>query len=249
MNQIVLMYHDIYRDSPTESGFQNPTAIKYKVSAHKFEQQVASIDEYLRNNKLPVDAIDFTFDDGGVSSLTLAAPILERYGFRGKFYISTGYIGSKGFLDAEQIKELKGRGHEVGSHSHSHPERMNAMSQKNINDEWKFSQMVLAEILGHSPTYASIPNGYSSKSVLNGITASGIKVIDTSATTTKQSQFKNASIRGRYAITDDMSVDMVMQIIESPSFRLRKAFRWHLLSIAKALLGNSYIKIRSLLSS
>lgn len=249
MNQIVLMYHDVYRDSPSESGFQNTTAIKYKVRADRFEAQIAAIDKYLSEKKLPASSVDFTFDDGGVSFLTVAAPILEKYGFRGKFYIATGYIGSNGFLDAEQIKELQERGHIVGSHSHSHPERMSAMPQNEIIDEWKVSQMMLEEVLGDTPKYASIPNGYSSKEVLDAMANAGIMTIDTSATTTHQSTHDGATLRGRYAITDDMTTEQVMQIITSSSFRFRKALRWYILSAAKALLGDSYLKIRNKLSS
>ena len=246
--QIVLMYHDIYRDNPAESGFQNPTAIKYKVRADRFEAQVAEIDEYLRINRLPASTVDFTFDDGGVSFLTLAAPILEKYGFRGKFYISTGLIGSKGFLNAQQIRELHNRGHIIGSHSHTHPERMSAMPAGKINQEWHISQTILREILGQTPRYASIPNGYSSKAVLNAMIDSGVSTIDTSATTTQVSHYKGSCIRGRYAITDNMSAGMVLHIFTSATFRLKKALRWHILSIAKALLGNTYLSIRSKLT-
>lgn len=248
MKQIVLMYHDIYRGSASESGFQNPTAIKYKVRADRFEAQVAAIKEYIHDKDLSPSYIDFTFDDGGVSFLTIAAPVLEKYGFRGTFYISTGLIGRNGFLNSEQIKELERRGHIVGSHSHSHPERMSAMTKDQITLEWQTSQDTLTKILGHTPDTASIPNGYSSKEVLDAMISSGITSIDTSATTTKQSRYLNSRIRGRYAITDDMTTAQVMQIITSPAFRFKKAMRWQILQIAKALLGNAYLSIRSKIS-
>ena len=41
--RIVLMYHDFYRYDKSESGFQNSTALKYKVSAEAFEAQVHAI--------------------------------------------------------------------------------------------------------------------------------------------------------------------------------------------------------------
>lgn len=248
MKQIVLMYHDVYRDSPSESGFQNATAIKYKVNADSFEEHVAAIDSYMREHKLSPRTVEFTFDDGGVSFLNIVAPILEKYGFRGKFYISTGYIGSKGFLNADQIRELNNRGHIIGSHSHSHPERMSAMSVADINNEWRISQGLLAEVLGTTPTYASIPNGYQSKDVLNAMTSAGISVIDTSATTTRQSKFNNATVRGRYAITDDTTVEEVIQLISSPMCRFKKSVRWQVLSVSKKILGDSYLKIRSFLA-
>lgn len=239
------MYHDVYRGSTSESGFQNDTAIKYKVRASDFENQVATINDYLKSHNLPKDSVEFTFDDGGESFLTIIAPILEKYGFRGKFYISTGKIGTKGFLNEAQVKELHSKGHIVGSHSHSHPERMSAMSKDEIDHEWNQSQNILKEILGFSPKYASIPNGYQSKAILESMISSGITVIDTSATTTRQRRFKSALVRGRYAVTDDMTVSQLMKLLNSPAYRFKIAMRWYALSFAKKMLGNTYLSIRS----
>jgi len=239
------MYHDIYRDTPSESGLQTPMSIKYKVSAMSFEDQIAAISEYLQKHKLPKETVDFTFDDGGVSFLTVAAPILEKYGFRGKFYISTGFIGVEGFLNTEQIRELHERGHVVGSHSHSHPRIMTSLSEADIVNEWLISQMLLTEVLGFTPQYASIPNGYSSKFILKAMTDVGICYIDNSAPTTDKSRLGDAIIRGRYAITCDMNTNMVMTILTSPLYRTIKSLRWKTLSIAKAILGHNYLTLRT----
>lgn len=74
--KIVLMYHDLYIQSGTESGFQNESAFQYKIQADEFEKQVKAVVDYCREH-IEVQ-VDFTFDDGGVSFLTLAAPILEN---------------------------------------------------------------------------------------------------------------------------------------------------------------------------
>lgn len=238
------MYHDIVSHGAAESGFQNKTALKYKVSAKAFEDQVRQVRNYLDNKKLPYSTVVFTFDDGGESFLTNAAPILEKYGFRGVFFISTGYIGSKGFLDARQIKDLADRGHKIGSHSHSHPERMIALSVKEIQNEWSISQMMLNEVLGYKPVIASIPNGYSSKSVLNAMTNAGITSIYTSQPTSKQGHFKSSAVIGRYVVTSDTSVESLIKLIDSKYTRIKMDVRFKCLAIAKILLGDTYLKIR-----
>lgn len=243
-HQIVLMYHDLFFSDKSESGFQNSTALKYKVSAKAFEAQVQSIENYLKCNKRQTNSVDFTFDDGGVSAILIAAPILDKYGFKGKFYISTAYLGTKGFLNIEQVKQLLQRGHYVGSHSHSHPERMNILSEKKIDDEWAKSQAIIKDIIGYSPNLASIPNGYISKKVLDGMLKSGIELIDTSAITNKVRHYKSTTLRGRYAITEDTTIQQLMKIISSPSYRIVKRLRYELLEIAKMILGNSYLTIR-----
>lgn len=243
-NQIVLMYHDLYFSDKSESGFQNSTALKYKVSAKAFEAQVQSIVNYLKCNKHQTNSVDFTFDDGGVSAILIAAPILEKYGFKGKFYISTAYIGRKGFLNVEQVKQLFQRGHYIGSHSHTHPERINILTEKEINDEWAKSQAILKDIIGYSPNLASIPNGYISKMVLDGMLKSGIEIIDTSSITNKVRHYKCSTLRGRYVITEETTIKQLMKIISSPFYRIIKRLRYELLEIAKIVLGNSYLTIR-----
>lgn len=246
-SQIVLMYHDVVRRDCSESGFQNPTALKYKVKAIEFERQVAAIADYLKTKRLPKDKIEFTFDDGGVTFLTEAAPILERYGFRGKFFIATSRIDTEGFLTKEQIVELQRRGHIIGAHSHTHPERMSALTEQQIDDEWNTSVRILDGILGGKLACASIPNGYSSAEVLEAMLQAGITEIHTSEPTTACRRHGGAMVKGRYAITDTDTVGSVMKIVDSRFTRIIKAARFRGLALAKTLLGGSYLKIRKTL--
>lgn len=76
-----------------------------------------------------------TFDDGYQGNATIAAPILERHRQRACFFVTTQYVGSNyvPFWDAEkkiqsrwmswdQVRSLRARGHEVGSHTQTHPD-------------------------------------------------------------------------------------------------------------------------------
>lgn len=246
--QVVLMYHDVYVNDTSESGFQNGTALKYKVSASAFEQQVQAVANYLKEHDLPLDRVEFTFDDGGVSFLTVIASILEKYGFRGTFFITTGLIGTQGFLNVEQIQELNKRGHRVGSHSHSHPERMSALSPGQISEEWQVSQQQLLEVLGYKPAVASIPNGYSSRQVLRAMIDAGMSEIHTSEPISKTKHYGRAKIVGRYAVTDDYAVADVVALLSSPLTRFKMAFRYKLLGMAKTVLGDFYLTIRKFLT-
>lgn len=68
--------------------------------------------------------VSFSFDDGRETAVALGAQILERHGVHGTFYPITHHIGGENehgkYASWEQIEALKKRGHEVGSHSHSH---------------------------------------------------------------------------------------------------------------------------------
>ena len=121
---------------------------------------------------------------------------------------------------------------------------MDVLTIDNIKDEWNISQSILKGILGFAPRLASIPNGYASKTVIEGMLDAGIALVDTSAITTQIKHYKSATLRGRYAITEDTTVDNLLQLVSSPFYRFKKRVRYEILEIAKAILGNSYLTIR-----
>lgn len=241
---IVLMYHCVYSTNPEETGFQNSTAFTYKLSSEKFEEQVKTISEYLENNSLPKSTVEFTFDDGGVSFYTVIKPILEKYGFKGIFFVATNQIGSIGFMSADQIRGLANAGHIIGSHSHTHPERMDIMSKTELEYEWTTSRKILSQILGSTIETASIPNGFSSKAVLSSMINAGYIKNYISKPTTSIKRVGSSSVIGRYAITNDMSTAQVLGIVSSRRRRMKIECRDAILGIAKAVLGNFYLIIR-----
>lgn len=233
--KVVLMYHDIVTESDKSSGFQNSSAFQYKTNAHSFEEQVKA---------LSPKKVTFSFDDGGISFLKTAAPILEKYGHRGLFFIATDYIGTPGFLDIPQIRELEDRGHIIGSHSCSHPENMTLLSEEDIAMEWIGSINILENILGHKVEYASIPNGFSSRDVISKAHSAGIRHLYTSSPTDEITHYDSMQIYGRYVIHNKMSTSCVQAIIESKFVRQRIHIKYILLEGLKKVLGRQYKNIK-----
>jgi peptidoglycan/xylan/chitin deacetylase (PgdA/CDA1 family) len=63
-----------------------------------------------------------TFDDGYKSQYTTVKPILDKYGFKGTFYVVCNYAQK---IDTDrmnwtEIKELHQQGHDIGSHTMNH---------------------------------------------------------------------------------------------------------------------------------
>ena len=61
-------------------------------------------------------ALSLTFDDGLSSQLNIAIPLLDKYGFKGTFYLNP--------RDREMLRrwrEVSERGHEIGNHTLTHP--------------------------------------------------------------------------------------------------------------------------------
>ena len=64
-------------------------------------------------------AASFTFDDGAPSHVSDVAPLFEKYGYKATFFLVCNWNPNwSGFLG------LAGKGHEIGSHSNSHPNNM-----------------------------------------------------------------------------------------------------------------------------
>ena len=222
MSKIVLMYHDIYRDSVKESGFQNASAFQYKIQLDEFEKHVVAVSEYCKKH---IDTeVEFTFDDGGVSFLTYVAPTLEKYGLHGTFFISTNYLNTPLFLTTKQLQTLAEHGHRIGSHSHTHPV-LTELADKVIAEEWNVSVRELAKYVTSGMT-ASIPNGNGNKSVIRKAVEAGIKVLYTSVPTTRTKTLGDMLIAGRYVVYQGMKTKDVMAIVASKRKRRMMYIRW-----------------------
>jgi peptidoglycan/xylan/chitin deacetylase (PgdA/CDA1 family) len=74
-------------------------------------------------------AISFTYDDGLLEHYTMVAPELEKRGFRGSFWIIGNMVGVEKHRNGPrmswaQVREMSKRGHDMGSHTWSHPKLM-----------------------------------------------------------------------------------------------------------------------------
>ncbi|MDI7774732.1 polysaccharide deacetylase family protein [Asticcacaulis sp. EMRT-3] len=68
--------------------------------------------------------ITFSFDDAPASSADHGARILENYGARGTYFISSGLMGTQShlgtFAGAEALQRLSQAGHEIACHTYNH---------------------------------------------------------------------------------------------------------------------------------
>ena len=129
-NLRTLMYHDVvFQDQFNTSGFQGHNPATYKLTLKQFTEHL----QLLKNGGIESPVIIeksydinkggwvLSFDDRGVSAFDNVLTCLDRLNWRAHFFITTDYIGKKGFLDRNQIVILREQGHSIGSHSCSHP--------------------------------------------------------------------------------------------------------------------------------
>ncbi len=150
----ILLYHRI-DVSATDS--------QYYVSPDKFEQQMKLLQDWRYTTittellvkvitdgaDLPLRPIIITFDDGHLNNYTTAFPIMQKYGFTGVVYIIGEYMGTPGYMNAAQIKEMAKAGWEVGSHTMTHP-NLTAL-------DWQQQKYEIIESRGFLETKLGIP--------------------------------------------------------------------------------------------
>jgi peptidoglycan/xylan/chitin deacetylase (PgdA/CDA1 family) len=197
-----LIYHDIApRGAEDLYGFPGAAAARYKLDPSNFAAHLDAIDRTAVVVGLIGDGAGaaLTFDDGGASALQIADALEER-GWRGHFFITTGRTGTSGFLDRDGVRELARRGHEVGSHSHSHPTYMGALSRDQLRDEWRQSRDSLGEILGTAPATAAVPGGFVSSAVIEEAASAGYSLLMTSRPSARPQSHGGMQVHGRYMI-------------------------------------------------
>lgn len=91
--------------------------------------------------------VSITFDDANDTQYALAAPLLAEYGYRATYYLLTGSMNSPGRLSTAQAKELVAAGHEMGSHTRSHPD-LTAATPAKVADELTSSAAWIEENVG-----------------------------------------------------------------------------------------------------
>ena len=123
---LVLTYHRIVKNPGDVQGF-------FDVCAGELEAHVQAALQIWSKAATPADLQQeqrdasssrtgflVTFDDGTADHYFIAAPLLERHGLHGVFFVNTARLGADGYLTVAQCRELQARGHAVESHAHQH---------------------------------------------------------------------------------------------------------------------------------
>lgn len=164
----ILCYHRI-RNILASDG---PNMKTYSVTPTDFAQQMKALsdngyhsilpnelyDYLVYNAKLPSKPVMITFDDTREEQYRLAVPEMNKYGFKGVYFIMTISINRPKYMTKEQIKNLSDTGHGIGTHSWDHH-----MVTKYVGKDWE-NQLAkpkkkLEDITGKPIPYFAYPDG------------------------------------------------------------------------------------------
>jgi len=119
-----------------------------------------------------------TFDDGTADHYYIAAPLLERNGLRGVFFVNTSLLGAPGYLSLSQCQELQARGHAIESHSHEH-KVLPGLPEREMHRQLCESRRFLRDASLGQWNFLAVPGGYFNPAVIQVAKANGYRSLRT----------------------------------------------------------------------
>lgn len=164
----VLCYHHIREAKPGQSQ----TIKNYSVSPAAFAEQMKALKDsgyqtilpgelynYLvYGAELPAKPVMLTFDDTDEEQFSIGAKEMDKYGFKGVYFIMTVSVNRPRYMTKEQLKQLSDNGHNIEAHTWDHH-----MVTKYQGEDWN-KQLVaprktIEDITGKPATYFAYPFG------------------------------------------------------------------------------------------
>lgn len=239
---VFLMYHEL--ELPGRRILQSdPGYARYVLPVSEFSGQMA----FLRRNRwagLSVGealaypegrSVTITFDDGCETDLLSAAPILREHEFNATFFITSGKLGTAGYLSYAQLKELSALGFEIGCHSMTHP-YLTDLDEENLRREIAESKIHLEQIVGGAVEHFSCPGGRYDRRVLRVARSAGYRSVSTSRIHANSPGTNRFSL-GRVAMLRGTSISAFATMCQGKGLRSMRS-KAALRDGAKKIMGN-----------
>jgi peptidoglycan/xylan/chitin deacetylase (PgdA/CDA1 family) len=209
---VFLMYHELEL-AGRKLCQSEPGYVRYILPLESFRRQMAwlhesgwrglSVGEALRYPSAA--GVCLTFDDGCETDLIAAAPVLREKGFNATFYLTAGFLGTSGYLDSGQVRELDAQGFQIGCHSMTHA-YLTDLPEPALKREVVDAKAQIEQIVGHAIEHFSCPGGRYDRRTLEMARQAGF-------TTVSNSQFYANSPGtspyelGRVAMMRDLTIE------------------------------------------
>lgn len=173
----ILTYHQIDdappRGAPYRSLYVSPSAFAGQMSmlaALGYQGLgMAALMPYLKGEKTG-KVVGITFDDGYLNNLTHALPTLQRYGFSATCYFVSHRLGRTNdwdrdvgiaqvpLMNADQMRQWRASGQEVGAHSRNHT-RLMSLDKGAAMEEIAYAKSELEHLTGSAVQHFCYPFG------------------------------------------------------------------------------------------
>lgn len=141
--------------------------------------ELLSLPQYLAGESLPPRPVLLTVDDGHLSFLEVALPVLAEFSAPVTLFLVGGNLRRPDYLPTSQIAELTAQGVEIGSHGQSH-RPLTSMPLEQARAEMAQSRQMLQEAAGGEVSYLALPHGFGSKAIFTAARELGYQAVCTS---------------------------------------------------------------------
>lgn len=228
-NKAILMYHSIGSQSNGEVG-----AELYCVSEENFKKHM----EYI---KAGIVSPYITFDDGDITNYRYAYPALKELKISAYFFIIVAKIGVKGYMNWEQIRELRDAGMIIASHGMTH-RILTELSDEDLDYELRASKKNLEDNLCLTIDYLSIPRGFYNMKVINKAKETGYKAIFSS-----NIEASDGFKFGRIPVKGNWDLEYFKKVLNN-GFSLKDRAQGLIKNSSKKILGaKNYDRLRNII--
>ncbi len=165
-----LLFHSVTENSSLEQSHITGTNLeRFLTYLHSNDYTVLTVSGAVREST-SCDAskrVVMTFDDGFENFFTQALPLFEQYGYKASVfpvvksldgYSTWDTYAPQKQLSREQVRLLADGGHEIGSHTLTHPDLV-LLSEREFMFELSESKKILEDITGRNISTISFPFG------------------------------------------------------------------------------------------
>ena len=241
-NSLVPLSQSSVPGSPSRSLFLLYHELRPSPSTYSYVMQTSSFREHVRlfQTLQPSAGLrpEITFDDGHLSNLTEALPVLLEHKASARFFITAGWTGRKpGFMDAGHLRQLHAAGQQIGAHGMTH-KLLTHCSHAELDQELRGARLTLEDTVGAPVTTMSLPGGRFTQATLEACRQAGFLHVFTSAP--KPETLPLAPTVGRLNLLGSTTVAWLRELLDPSTgllLRLERADR--LKSAAKRVLGDT----------
>ena len=162
----VLMYHGLHEDQNARGRYDSVYSVHPDAFARQLDWLLASghhtVCTGTELSRTPSIAASrpvlITFDDGDVSNIEVALPMLLERGMVAEFFITSDFIDQPGMLSSADVRSLADAGMGIGAHGKSH-RFLEDLDQQDLERELKDSRLQLSSITGCRVDALALPGG------------------------------------------------------------------------------------------
>jgi len=249
----ILRYHGLHAGKDAHGRFDPVYSVRPDDFARQLDMLLAqgwttvSLDQAGIGQMLPTTArqVVITFDDGDVSNVEVALPLLAERGMTAEFFITSGFVDQPGMLSTADVRTLADAGMGIGSHGATHA-FLEDLGPDALDAELRESRQRLQDASGRDVTALALPGGRGGDRERRVATAMGYRHLLGSVPGPNQPPQPGQWLQ-RVAVTRELDDARFAALAAWKGLGPRLALaRFHALALPKRVLGNSaYEKLRA----